>query len=161
VHPRLCSGSCVRPLNFTVRRPLMTPRRFVFPLTLGIVVLLQGVAITVSDAGDLNGADTGQLLQKLKQCLAELPRESDKGFTSPCISLDVTTLSEISIVRLKAALGPPAISSDEYISERRPYEIRWAFYRLPRRVVAGGGPELQCVSEDRVTCKHVLWVGSE
>jgi hypothetical protein len=163
VRPRRLSGaSGRRPLNFTVRRPFVMPRRSVCRLTVWLL-LLQGCAAPHTPA--LSGAESGHdLLRKLRQCLADVPARGDLNYASPCAHIDVASLSGLTVAQLKAALGPPGISSDDYVCASNkpsaplpPYECRWAFYRLPADVL-GVGPELQCLSEDRVTCKKVGWV---
>lgn len=153
VHPRLRSGDCGRLLNFTVRRP---------PAMRYLVVCASCVLLTtlVTLKGCAVSGLPEHLLTKLQKCLNQVSASTTEGdFTSPCVHLDVTPLNGATIAQLSTSLGPPGISSDDYIAvppnPNAPYECRWAFYRI--RAIAGGGPELQCVSEDRVTCKEVRW----
>ena len=113
------------------------------------------------------------LLAELKRCLTEVDTHNNEHFISPCVRMNVARLSGISIAQLEAALGRPGISSDDYVSvpdhpnpgaQKQPYEARWGFYKYPIdsvTVTVGGGPELQCVSPDGVTCKQVLWVHTQ
>jgi hypothetical protein len=156
----------VRPLNFTVRRPLMMPCRLVWPLGLYLAFALQGCA-TPRVRDDVTAARQ-DLLLKLKRCLADVPARSPEGFWSPCARLNVSTLNGVTIAQLEANLGPHGVSSYDYVSVPKdpsapppPYECRWAFYRLPPNVALGGGPELQCVSSDTRTCEQVRWVLTE
>jgi hypothetical protein len=133
------------------------PRHLICSLCFYFTLLLQGCAMPGSR----------DLLPKLASCLAEVRTTSNQNFTSSCTTLHVSRLSGITLAELKASLGPPGISSADYIhvqadprAPREPYECRWAFYRLPEGFV-GGGPELQCVSGDRTTCKQVRWVETQ
>lgn len=160
--------ACARPLKRGVRRPLVMPRRLVY-LSLALALLAQGCAIPGSHTPDAARTDTSQeLLPRLKQCLADMPGKSDLGFVSPCTHLAVASLSGSTIAQLRVSLGRPGVSSDDYVFVPNagsptppPYECRWAFYTLPANVVLGGGPELQCISEDRLTCKEVRWVRTQ
>jgi len=158
---RRAGRACVRPLNLIVRRPLNMPRRSSCHLSLALAFLLDGCATLHLSTSAHRSQVT---LATLKQCLADVPSASGNGFVSPCAKLNVAGLSGLSIAELKDSLGTPGISSDDYVfvpndpsAPPPPYECRWAFYRLSDAVL-GGGPELQCVSTDRVTCKEVRWV---
>ena len=105
-----------------------------------------------------------QLLVSLKQCLNRVASANDHDSVSSCVHLEVAILNGITIAELKSSLGPSDISSDDYVvvpgtpnATPPPYEVRWAFYRLTK-FVSGGGPELQCVSDDKLTCSQVRWV---
>ena len=171
VRPRRPAGASVRPLNFTVRRPLRMPRHLIWRFSLGLCLLVQGCALPGSSGpSGANGTKRSQeLLAVLKQCLAEVPsRSGEQEFVSPCVKRDVTILNGVTIAHLKSSLGAAGISSDDYVFVPKdkdalppPFECRWAFYRLPSNVVLGGGPELQCVSSDRRTCEQVRWVRTE
>ena len=141
------------------------------PRSLGLVsvLLIHGCASPVQPVPSSNVTPQAQhLLADLKGCLAAIPSKSDVGFTSPCARSDLRILRGISLARLKADLGEPVISSGDYVyvpnnksAPLPPYECRWAFYTLPANVIAGGGPELQCVSANRVTCTELRWVVTE
>jgi hypothetical protein len=89
-------------------------------------------------------------------------------FLSPCARLSVANLSGITFERLQDTLGPPGLCDQggSYDNVPKPgvrpvpfvYECRWGFYRLEG---LGGGPELQCLTEDRVTCQRVRWVQTQ
>jgi len=143
------------------------PDTLVRLVILGLAILLQGCAMAGSPTpANANGTHPSEvLLSKLKECLAAVRAAPDNDdFTSPCVHLDVASLTGVTIAQLKSSLGAPGISSDDYVSvpndpsaPRPPYECRWAFYRL-NKAVMGGGPELQCESADRRTCTRVRWV---
>ena len=158
VRPRRDSNTARWPLKLAVRRPNRAYRSS-WRLALASTLLLQGCA-----AESASNRDT--ILATLKQCLADVSAKGEQDFVSPCTTVHVASLSGITLAQLKTGLGPPGISSDDYIAvpksasaprQRPPYECRWAFYAL-RPGWVGGGPELQCVSPDRVTCKQVRWV---
>jgi hypothetical protein len=90
MRPRRSSGASGRPLNFTVRRPLMTPRRWVCPLGLCFVFALQGCGMPRSHGpADVNGAATREnVLLKLKQCLADARTTGGDAFVSSCFQLN-------------------------------------------------------------------------
>lgn len=147
----------------------MTPHRLLRYLVLYFIVLLQGCVMpqTPPPGAPPIGPDGDELLVKLKHCLREVRSARAESFTSPCATLDVTALIGIPIGQLKKRLGAPGISSDDNVHAPRdpsslepPYEARWAFYKLPAGAL-GGGPELQCVSPDRATCRKVRWVETE
>jgi len=133
-------------------------------LSLGLAVILLGCSTPRSSSPvDTSTLRSQELLAKLKACLADVHTTSDKAFASPCVHLDVTSLNGITIAQLSGTLGRSDISSDDYVNgpttsdTHTPYEWRWAFYRLDD-VLEGGGPELQCESDDRLTCTQVRWV---
>ena len=129
---------------------------------------MQGCALhNPATPADARSAGRQALLGKLNQCLAEVAAKPHEIFTSSCTNLDITKLRGMTIAQLRTSLGPPGVSSDSYVSvpkdvsaPRPPYECRWAFYSLPENII-GGGPELQCVSEDGRTCNLVRWVMTE
>ena len=128
-----------------------------------LVLALLSLPCVANEAPTLPKANR-ELLGRLKECLDAVAKSGDENFVSPCIRLDVAGLSGLALANLKARLGAPGISSDDYVSvpnnanaPPQPYEVRWAFYRLPKSVL-GGGPELQCISLDKVVCTQVRWV---
>jgi hypothetical protein len=159
----------VQPLKLIVRRPLAMPHRRVCCIRFGFLItffMLQSCAVpgarTPAQVASTEGRQ--QLLVSLKQCLKQVASANDHGAVSSCVHLDVAILNGIAIAQLKSNLGPSGISSDDYVvvpgtpsATPQPYEGRWAFYRLTK-FVSGGGPELQCVSDDKLTCSQVRWV---
>src|SRR5579862_3226190 len=125
--------------------------------SLALVCLLQGC---ISDS-PVPAKTSQDILVRLKNCFADVSARSGDRFVSPCAKVDVASLGGVTIEQLKKTLGPPGISSDDYVPSSPPYECRWAFYRLPSDVAMGGGPELQCVSADGVTCRQVRWVWTQ
>jgi hypothetical protein len=153
------------PLKLIVRRPLNMRRRTIRYVIVLLASLLQSCATSsVSTPSQENVA----LLTALNKCLKDMPTVSPAGFVSPCAKMTVAGLSGISIQYLENQLGHPDVSSGDYVfapndksAPPPPFECRWGFYRLPPNIVNGGGPELQCVSEDRRTCNPVRWVRTE
>jgi hypothetical protein len=159
-------------LQTTTFMPHASARR----LGLCAFLILQSCAAPHQAAPTTNTAIArNHLLAELKGCLAAVAAENKNHFISPCIRLDVAQLSGITLAQLEAALGKPGISSDDYVSvpdhpdpsaHQPPYEARWGFYTYPvvpgsSEVTVGGGPEMQCVAPDRVTCQQVLWVHTQ
>ena len=107
-----------------------------------------------------------ELLQKLHQCLAEVPIRGEKNvdFVSPCIRLDVAPLNGISRDHLVDALGRASFcighdgsgfpKSDDCPTDQNP---QWSFYRLANPAVGGGGPELVCEANKKAYCETVEW----
>ena len=107
-----------------------------------------------------------ELLQKLRQCLAEVPIRGEKNtdFVSPCIRLDVASLNGISRSRLVDALGRASFcigkdasgfpKSEDCPTDENP---QWSFYRLANPAVGGGGPELVCEANNKSHCATVEW----
>jgi hypothetical protein len=109
------------------------------------------------------------LLQSLRQCLVEVPirGERNKEFVSPCITLDLSSLSGISRGKLIDALGPaqfctgqtPGQPSGFPAKEDCPVEQnpQWSFYRHVDATVTGNGPELICEANGQIYCATVEW----
>jgi hypothetical protein len=132
------------------------------PLCLGLALLAPGMAGAQMPSASRGPDARQEILLKLKQCRADVrAQDGSKWFLSPCAHLDVRPLSGVAIAQLEATLGPRDVSSGDYVPAPQRYESRWAFYRLPRNVANGGGPELQCVSDDRRICTEVRWVRTE
>lgn len=129
-------------------------------------VLLAALLVACSTPGTYShDAARKELLQTLRQCLAQVSIHNDKeGFQSPCVHEDVSSLNGITRGALIAALGPPQFCTsptggdfpkvEDCPAEENP---QWSFYRLPQSVYAGGGPELMCESDIRRRCVRVLW----
>ena len=110
------------------------------------------------------------LLQSLRECLVEVPSrgEKNKEFISPCIGMDVSSLSGITRRRLIEALGPPRFcmnatessfpEKDDCPADQNP---QWSFYRLADSIVSGGGPELVCYANGKRYCATVEWRRSQ
>jgi hypothetical protein len=107
-----------------------------------------------------------ELLQKLRQCLAEVPIRGEKNadFISPCIRLDVSPLNGISRSRLADALGRASFCIGKEKSGFPEHEDcptdenpQWSFYRLANPAVGGGGPELVCTANNKSHCETVEW----
>ena len=128
-----------------------------------IVFVCAGGCATNSSSSKSMTTAQSSLLSKLRGCLDVVKASSSRDFVSPCAKDGVASLSGIALVDMVSALRPQGISSDDYTCVSRPdspcgnatYEARWGFYRLEG---LGGGPELQCVSEDRKICMKVRWV---
>jgi len=152
------------------RRPQAMLHRLICRFGFYFALLLQGCSMPGTSAPTSNSygsTSSRDLLSQLASCLAEVRATSNQSFTSSCAALHVSRLRGITLAQLKTSLGAPGISSDDYIhvpadpkAPREPYECRWAFYNLPEGYI-GGGPELQCVSPDRATCKKVRWVETQ
>jgi len=108
----------------------------------------------------------------LQRCLSEVRASStaklvartDRPFESPCYQSDVSALRGITIAQLDASLNTSAAWRGAHVcGSETPvsYECRWAFYKFPPNIVTGGGPELQCVSDDTLTCREVRWVRTQ
>jgi hypothetical protein len=110
-----------------------------------------------------------ELLQKLRQCLAEVPIRGEKtaAFVSPCVRLDVSPLNGIPRGQLTDALGRASFcighdgsgfpKSEDCPTDQNP---QWSFYRLANPAVGGGGPELVCEA-NRTYCVTVEWRRSQ
>jgi hypothetical protein len=116
-----------------------------------------------------NDAAHKELLQTLRQCLVEVPisGEKNKGFVSPCVGRDVSSLNGIARSRLIDALGPARFcisqtetsfpEKDDCPVDQNPL---WSFYRLADSMVMGGGPELVCVADKKTYCVTLQWQAS-
>jgi hypothetical protein len=113
-------------------------------------LLLRGLPVS---ANDMPSVAAKQLLIKLRTCLDEVNASKADALTSSCANIEVAALTGISLARMTEELGPPGLCG-----VNGSYECRWGFYKLPG---LGGGPELQCVAEDRVTCKQIRWIQTQ
>jgi hypothetical protein len=113
-----------------------------------------------------NDAAHRELLESLRQCLVDVPTggERNKGFVSPCVGRDVSSLNGISRSRLIDALGPArfCISETETSFPQKDdcpiaQNPLWSFYRLADSIVMGGGPELVCMADKHTYCVTVEW----
>ena len=117
-----------------------------------------------------NDATHKELLQKLRQCLVEVPisGERHKDFVSPCAGMDVSSLNGIARSRLIDALGPARFcisqtetnfpEKDDCPADQNPL---WSFYRLADPMTMGGGPELVCVANKSTHCLTLEWQRSK
>jgi hypothetical protein len=109
------------------------------------------------------------LLQTLRQCLVEVPIRGDKNkeFVSPCISMDLSSLSGISRSKLTDALGPAQFCTGQTAAQPSSFPTKddcptdlnpqWSFYRHADAIVSGGGPELICEAKGQSHCATVEW----
>jgi hypothetical protein len=112
-----------------------------------------------------NDAAHEALLQALRQCLVDVSiSDTNKDFTSPCITRDVSTLNGISRHHLTDVLGPPRLCLDQTDvnfpeKDNCPsgqYPL-WSFYRHAGSIDVGGGPQLVCVMNTPTRCATVEW----
>ncbi len=143
----------------------MTSRYASFLLALAVV---SATSLTACASHGNYRKDTAheELLQQLRQCLAEVPIHGEKNadFVSPCIRLNVAPLNGISRGRLADALGRASFcigkegsgfpKSDDCPTDQNP---QWSFYRLANPAVGGGGPELVCTADKKSYCETVEW----
>jgi hypothetical protein len=104
-----------------------------------------------------------KLLQKLRQCLDEVPQTSTQWFYSPCTTLDLTPLKGIARDELLGVLGPPTYCTLANVPKGPDCSTQhnhWSFYN-PRAIAVGGGPELDCQGDRTHRCAVVRWVYSE
>lgn len=141
------------------------PSPFLLTVACGLAALLTACSTPGNYRKD---AAHEQLLQKLRQCLVEVPirGEKNKEFTSPCITTDVSSLNGIKRSKLIDALGPAQFctgqvagtssfpTKDDCPSELNP---QWSFYRRADPTVSGGGPELVCEANGKPYCETVEW----
>ena len=131
------------------------------------VAILSAASVACSTHGNYRkDAAHTELLQKLHQCLAEVPIHGEKNadFVSPCIRLDVAPLNGISRGQLVDALGRASFcigrdasgfpKSEDCPTDENP---QWSFYRLANPAVGGGGPELVCEANNKAYCETVEW----
>ena len=86
-------------------------------ISLGLALILLGCSTPRSSTPvGMSTVRSQELLVKLKTCLADVHTTNDKDFTSPCVHLDVTSLSGITIAELKSTLGRADVSSDDYVN---------------------------------------------
>jgi hypothetical protein len=155
MRPRLQSGPCGRPLNFTVRGPSQ--------MLAALKVLAACVLCGLAACHETPVETEAKLLQKLRQCLNEIPQTSPQGFFSPCAKLDLTPLNGIARTDLLGVLGPPTLCTlvnvpkgPDCLSQTN----QWSFYSLPPNI-NGGGPELTCEVDQMKRCAVVRWIRSE
>jgi hypothetical protein len=116
-------------------------------------------------------AGRAEVLQSLRQCLAEIPRQTHDGFISPCAYSDVSSLNGIPRAELIAALDhTPACTNPKYLSEwyagpdcPRPAEQdpMWLFFVQPQTVTGGGAPFLVCEAQGTANCVRLVWTKSK
>jgi hypothetical protein len=130
----------------------------VFSLVLSLIVT---ALVACRDAPPQNRTE---LLEKLHQCRAELPKEHPTGqFVSPCVKLDPSPLNGISRNELAAALGPPTsciglseAGSPNGLDCPPQLDPKWSFHQIGRY-----GPELSCDTDEKQRCEAVRWIHSE
>jgi hypothetical protein len=142
-------------------------RQFLFAASTAVAVFL----VACSTPGNYrNDPAHKELLQTLRQCLAEVPirGEKNKEFVSPCVRLDVSPLNGIARSRLIDALGPARFCTSQTetsFPEKEDCPVdqnpQWSFYRLADSIVSGGGPELVCVANKLTYCVTVEWRRSQ
>jgi hypothetical protein len=155
VRLRRPSGSAGRPLNFTVRGPSQ--------MRAALKVLTACVLCGLTACHETPAETQAKLLQKLSQCLNEIPRTSPQALFSPCAKLDLTPLNGIARANLLGVLGPPTLCTLVNVPKGPDcpsQNNQWSFYSLPPNT-QGGGPELTCEVDKMKRCAVVRWIYSE
>jgi hypothetical protein len=109
-----------------------------------------------ASANKTPSAAAEKLLIELRTCLDQVDATMDVNFTSPCAYMKVTALKGIRLKMMREALGSLGVCG----ANASYYQCKWGFYKLQDDDF-GGGPELQCYSEDRTICKQVRWINAE
>ena len=131
----------------------MNKLRFLGCICITATSLLQAMPASANKAPS---AARKELLIKLRTCLDEVDATMDDNYTSSCAYMKVTALKGIRLKVMREALGSPGVCG----ANASYYQCNWGFYKLPDGDL-GGGPELQCYSEDRTICKQVRWINAE
>jgi hypothetical protein len=137
------------------------------------LVLVLSACSTTTKGNYRKDAAHETLLETLRQCLVEVPIRGDKNkdFISPCISMDVSSLSGIPRSKLIDALGPARYCTGQTETQPSGFPTKedcpvdqnpqWSFYRSAHAIASSGGPELVCEAKRQTYCNTVEWRRSQ
>ena len=154
------SGASVRPLNFTVRRPLMMPCRLV--LASWVSTLLSRCRAALRRGYETTSLPHARIsLSKLKRCLADMPARSPEALLVPLRSLERKHSEWASqSLQLEANLvghmAFRATTTSACLRTQEPRRLRTnadgVLARLPPNVALGGVRSCSACLQTRVRC---------